>query len=49
MFSPEGQFLKPFGGEGEAQGQFKRPRMVCVDENGLILVSDSENSSIQVF
>ena len=49
VFSPEGQFLKSFGSEGEAQGQFNRPRMVHVDENGLILVSESGNNRVQIF
>lgn len=34
---------------GSAEGQFKFPRGVAVDENGFIIVGDSGNNRIQVF
>ena len=49
VFSSKGQFLRSFVGEGGAQGQFKQPRMVHVDENDFILVSDFVTQQIHLF
>jgi len=39
-----------FGEKGSAEGQFKNPSGICVDnENGAIFVADSDNHRIQVF
>lgn len=41
--------LSSFGSEGSADGQFKFPRGVAVDDQGYIFVADSGNNRIQIF
>ena len=49
----EHQFLKCIGRcdgkEGTGKGEFRYPRSVCIDEDGLIYVSDFGNHRIQIF
>jgi DNA-binding beta-propeller fold protein YncE len=48
-FSPDGQFIKQWGGHGSAPGQFRRPQNLAVDEDDNIWVADACNHRIQVF
>lgn len=48
-FSPEGEFLLEWGGNGEEPGQFRRPQSMAVDDRDQIWVADSCNHRIQVF
>ena len=46
IFSPRGEKITTFGRKGSALGQFREPRGVAVDGNG-ILVADRNNHRIQ--
>ena len=49
VFSPEGEWLRQWGGHGYASGEFLRPRALAIDDNDQIYVADSCNHRIQVF
>jgi DNA-binding beta-propeller fold protein YncE len=49
VFSPEGEWLRQWGGHGDEPGQFLKPRALAVDEDDHIYVADSCNHRIQVF
>jgi DNA-binding beta-propeller fold protein YncE len=48
-FSPNGDHIKTWGGEGTAAGQFNQPHSVVVNAKGLLYVADRSNQRIQVF
>lgn len=49
VFSPEGKWLRQWGGHGDEPGQFLRPRALAIDEAERLYVADSCNHRIQVF
>jgi DNA-binding beta-propeller fold protein YncE len=50
QFSKDGKFMKIIGGvKGSEPGQFNLPHSVVLDSRGRIIVTDVENSRIQVF
>jgi DNA-binding beta-propeller fold protein YncE len=49
VFSPEGKWLRQWGGHGYEPGQFLRPRALAIDEAERLYVADSCNHRIQVF
>jgi DNA-binding beta-propeller fold protein YncE len=49
VFSPEGDFLRQWGGHGYDPGQFLRPRGLVIDDAEVLYVADSCNHRIQVF
>jgi DNA-binding beta-propeller fold protein YncE len=49
VFSPEGKWLRQWGGHGMEPGEFLRPRSLAIDEDEHIYVADSCNHRIQVF
>jgi DNA-binding beta-propeller fold protein YncE len=49
VFSPEGKWLRQWGGHGYELGEFLRPRALAIDEQDRIYVADSTNNRIQVF
>jgi DNA-binding beta-propeller fold protein YncE len=49
VFSPEGKWLRQWGGHGFEPGQFLRPRALAIDDQDRIYVADSCNHRIQVF
>ncbi len=49
VFSPEGKWLRQWGGHGYELGEFLRPRALAIDENDRLFVADSCNHRIQVF
>jgi DNA-binding beta-propeller fold protein YncE len=49
VFSPEGQWLRQWGGHGFEPGEFIRPRALAMDEQDHLYVADSCNHRIQVF
>lgn len=48
-FDPQGRFVKQWGEEGTAPGQFALPHSIAVDSNGRLYVADRNNGRIQVF
>ena len=48
IFSPTGEKRQSFGSKGSGQGQFREPRYLIVDDDGNILVTDS-NHRVQTF
>jgi len=48
-FTPEGKFVKQWGGHGEEVGQFRRPQNMTIDENDNLWVVDACNHRVQVF
>ena len=49
VFSPDGVWLRQWGGHGYEPGEFLRPRALAIDEEDRIYVADSCNHRIQVF
>ena len=49
VFSPEGTWLRQWGGHGYEPGEFLRPRAMAIDDQDRIYVADSANNRIQVF
>ena len=49
VFSPEGKWLRQWGGHGYEPGEFLKPRSLAIDENDRLFVADSCNHRIQVF
>ena len=49
VFTPDGQFVRQWGGHGSEPGWFLRPRALAIDADDLIYVADSCNHRIQVF
>jgi len=49
VFSPEGKWLRQWGGHGYATGEFLKPRALAIDEDDRIYVADSCNHRVQVF
>jgi DNA-binding beta-propeller fold protein YncE len=49
VFSPEGKWLRQWGGHGYEPGEFLRPRALAIDEDDQLYVADSCNHRIQVF
>ena len=48
--NPDLTFSYSFGSEpGSAEGQFKYPHFIAIDNQGLVYVGDSGNNRIQVF
>ncbi|MFX0210840.1 MAG: 6-bladed beta-propeller, partial [Candidatus Hodarchaeota archaeon] len=49
VFDANGNFIRKWGSNGTADGQFIRPHGIKIDSNGLIYVTDYWNHRIQVF
>lgn len=49
VFSPDGTWLRQWGGHGYELGEFLRPRALAIDDKELLYVADSCNHRIQVF
>ena len=49
VFEMNGKFVGKFGTKGSNVGEFRKPWSVAVLSNGRIVVSDSNNSYIQIF
>jgi DNA-binding beta-propeller fold protein YncE len=49
VFSPEGKWLRQWGGHGYEPGEFMKPRAIAIDGRDRLFVADSCNHRIQVF
>ena len=49
VFSPEGKWLRQWGGHGYEPGEFLKPRALAIDDQDRLYVADSCNHRIQVF
>lgn len=49
VYTPSGQFLGSFGGEGEAPGEFLNPRSLACLDDGRIAVSDPFSREVELF
>ena len=49
VFTTEGERVTSFGQYGSEEGDFNRPRGVCVDKDGFVYVCDNDNKRVQVF
>ena len=49
VLNPDLTFSYSFGSKGSAEGQFRYPRFIAIDNQGLVYVSDCYNHHIQVF
>jgi sugar lactone lactonase YvrE len=49
VFSPEGKWLRQWGGHGYELGEFMKPRAIAIDDRDRLFVADSCNHRIQVF
>jgi DNA-binding beta-propeller fold protein YncE len=49
VFSPDGKWLRQWGGHGYEPGEFLKPRALAIDEHDRLFVADSCNHRIQVF
>ena len=48
-FDKNGKFVRSWGQTGTANGQFRQPRAIAVESQGLVYVADAGNRRIQVF
>ncbi|HMI96237.1 MAG TPA: peptidyl-alpha-hydroxyglycine alpha-amidating lyase family protein [Micropepsaceae bacterium] len=48
-FSKDGKFIKAWGKEGKAPGEFDEPHGLAMDSAGRLFVADRANSRIQIF
>ncbi|XP_077866645.1 tripartite motif-containing protein 3-like [Saccoglossus kowalevskii] len=48
-YTKNGDYIKSFGGYGNNPGQFKGPKYMAVDNQGILFVGDFDNDCIQVF
>jgi ABC-type molybdate transport system substrate-binding protein len=48
-FSRDGKFLKQWGREGTAPGEFREPHTIAMDSRGRLFVGDRMNNRIQIF
>ncbi|HUB81348.1 MAG TPA: peptidyl-alpha-hydroxyglycine alpha-amidating lyase family protein [Bryobacteraceae bacterium] len=48
-FTPEGKFIKQWGGHGSGPGQFEMPHALAFDSKGRLFVADRGNNRIQIF
>lgn len=49
MFDADGRFVRTWGGEGSAPGQFRVPHSLVMTAQGELFVADRSNERIQVF
>ena len=49
VLNPDLTFSHTFGTKGSAEGQFKNPRDIAIDRQGLVYVTDINNHRIQTF
>ena len=49
VLNPDLTFSHTFGTKGSAKGQFKNPRDIAIDRQGLVYVTDINNHRIQTF
>ena len=49
MFDLQGKFISKFGKQGNKDGEFRGPRYLSVNKQGLLTVCDSYNHRVQVF
>ncbi len=47
-FSPDGKFIKTWGKEGTAPGEFNNPHSLAMDSKGRLFVADRGNSRVQI-
>ena len=48
-FSPDGKFIKAWGKQGTAAGEFNNPHSLAMDSRGRLFVADRGNSRVQIF
>jgi sugar lactone lactonase YvrE len=48
-FSPDGRFIKEFGGTGYGPGQLRGPHAIAMDPEGRLFVADRQNQRIVIF
>lgn len=48
-FSPDGKFIKAWGKQGSAPGEFNLPHSLAMDSKGRLYVADRGNNRIQIF
>ena len=48
-FSADGKFIKAWGKQGSAPGEFDNPHSLAMDSKGRLFVADRGNSRIQIF
>ena len=48
-FSADGKFIKAWGKQGSAAGEFNNPHSLAMDSQGRLFVADRGNSRIQIF
>jgi hypothetical protein len=49
MFSPDGKFIKSWGGIGVRHGEFRTPHSLAFDARGRLWVADRGNHRIEIF
>jgi len=49
IYSPNGTYIKAFGGQGTQEGKFQGPTFAMLDDSGNLYISDCFNARIQVF
>jgi sugar lactone lactonase YvrE len=48
-FSKDGKFIKSWGKNGTAPGEFQNPHTIAIDSKGRLFVGDRSNNRIQIF
>ena len=49
QFTPDGRFIRKWGGQGLGDGQFDQPRGIALDPFGNVWIADHENRRVQKF
>uniref|UniRef100_A0A1X7SWN8 Uncharacterized protein n=1 Tax=Amphimedon queenslandica TaxID=400682 RepID=A0A1X7SWN8_AMPQE len=48
-FTPDGNYICQFGGQGSGPGQLNYPAGITVDTTGLVFVSECNNHRVSIF
>jgi len=49
MYSPDGKYIRAFGGFGREDGKFQAPTLAAFGRDGILFIVDAFNARVQVF
>ena len=48
VFTQQGKFVRTIGRSGCQDGEFQKPRKICITRDDKLIVTDSDNNRVQV-